>query len=227
MAGLSTGLKEKLTITECTLEEDGSITAGTNSFEVMLNPPSYSRNYSICYNQKQTLGQLGNESKFNGIDPENITINLILDGTGVVNVIGMTDVNTQLQKLNAVIYNYDGSEHETNHVKLVWGSFLFYGRLKNMSVEYTLFKPSGEPLRAKVKLDFTSFASSKQQALTANNSSPDLSHLVEVKAGDTLPLLCYRIYKNSAYYADVAKVNNLDDFRNLKPGTKLHFPPLR
>ena len=96
-----------------------------------------------------------------------------------------------------------------------------------MSMDYTLFKPSGLPLRAKVKLSFTGFQSKDEKALRANRSSPDLDHVVEVKAGDTLPLLCYRIYKNSGYYTDVAKVNNLVNFRNLVPGTRLHFPPLR
>jgi LysM repeat protein len=68
--------------------------------------------------------------------------------------------------------------------------------------------------------------SPQEEALRANRSSPDLSHKVMVKAGDTLPLLCYRIYRDSSWYRDVARINNLDDFRDLKPGTRLVFPPL-
>jgi nucleoid-associated protein YgaU len=96
-----------------------------------------------------------------------------------------------------------------------------------MSVDYTLFKPSGEPLRAKVKLSFSGFMSKEEEALRANRSSPDLTHLIEVKAGDTLPMLCYRVYKDCSYYLEVAKVNGITNFRDLQLGTKLHFPPLR
>lgn len=96
-----------------------------------------------------------------------------------------------------------------------------------MTVDNTLFTSSGEPLRAKLQLEFDSFMTNEEEALRANRSSPDMSHLVEVRAGDTLPLLCYRIYRDSSYYLDVARHNNITDFRNLEPGSKLHFPPLR
>jgi hypothetical protein len=47
-----------------------------------------------------------------------------------------------------------------------------------------------------------------------------------VVAGDTLPLLCFQIYQESKYYVEVARVNGLDDFRNLEPGRQILFPPL-
>ena len=128
--------------------------------------------------------------------------------------------------MNLVIYEYVGSRHQHGHVCLVWGSLIFYARLQSMSTQYTLFKPSGTPLRAKIDLEFVGFSSKKEAELAANRSSPDLSHLVEVREGDTLPLLCYRIYGDSAYYAEVAEHNHLADFRTLKAGTQLHFPPL-
>ena len=32
--------------------------------------------------------------------------------------------------------------------------------------------------------------------------------------------------REKAYYLEVARANSLDDFRNLKPGTTIYFPPL-
>ncbi len=55
----------------------------------------------------------------------------------------------------SIVYKYDGSNHEPNHVRVLWGNLIFFGRLESMSVEYTLFKPGGEPLRAKIKLSFS------------------------------------------------------------------------
>ena len=47
-----------------------------------------------------------------------------------------------------------------------------------------------------------------------------------VKAGDELPLITYDIYGDPHYYLEVARANKLTDFRNLRAGTTLHFPPV-
>jgi hypothetical protein len=228
----NTGLKKKLTISPCEIQTNGNVTVDSGKkFDVMLNPSGYSHQHSISYNKKKTLGQLGSDAKFSAVNPEKVSFDIVIDGTGVVRPENpgqqLPDVKTQIQQLNDIVYKYDGNVHEPNHVRLLWGSFIFFGRLESMAVEYTLFKPSGDPLRAKVKLAFVGFMSKEEEVLRANRSSADLTHHVVVKAGDTLPLLCYRIYRDSAYYLEVARVNDIIDFRNLKPGATLHFPPLR
>ena len=223
---------KKLAISPCTIENNGHVTVDhTRLFEVMLNPATYSHAYSIDYNQKNAMGQSGANSKFSAVNPDAVTFDIVMDGTGVVNTSapssGSKDVKTQIQQLKDIVYQYQGNSHQPNHVRLLWGTLIFFGRLKSMSVDYTLFKPTGEPLRAKLALAFVGFMSTEEEALRANRSSPDLTHRVEVKAGDTLPLLCYRIYKDSSYYPKVAAVNQLTNFRHLTPGMRLHFPPLR
>jgi nucleoid-associated protein YgaU len=95
-----------------------------------------------------------------------------------------------------------------------------------MSTNYTLFMPDGTPIRAKMAVTFKSYASEAQLAKGAYKQSPDVTHLVTVQAGDTLPLLCHRIYGDSRYYAKVAAFNGLSNFRGVPPGTQLLFPPL-
>lgn len=36
-----------------------------------------------------------------------------------------------------------------------------------------------------------------------------------------------KIYGDPAYYIQIAKVNNLNNFRKLKTGTNLKFPPIK
>lgn len=233
MADASAGAKTPLKISPCTLETNGDIKLASSppDFEVMINPASYSHGFTIDNNKKQAPGQSSAETKFTFIKPEKVGFDIVIDGTGVVNPdnsgSSAPDVRTQVEQLKKIVYNYVGTEHSPNYVRLLWGGFIFFGTLESMSMEYTLFKPSGLPLRAKVKLAFIGFQSKEEGGLRANRSSPDLDHVVDVKAGDTLPLLCYRIYKYSGYYTDIARVNNLVNFRNLVPGTRLHFPPLR
>ncbi len=221
------GEKKKLSISPCDVNADGSVTVRQGEkLEVMINPASYSLQKTISYNSGKAIGQMGVGQDFSAVDPEKVSFDLVFDGTGVVDS-GQTEVKDLVSQLNDIVYLYDGNKHEPNHVRLLWGSLIFFGRLETMSLEYTLFKPNGEPLRAKVKLAFKGFMSKQEEVLRANRSSPDLTHIVEVKAGDTLPGLCYRIYKDSSYYSDVARINNLPSFRVLKPGTRLSFPPLR
>lgn len=222
----------KMTITPCTVDDTGTVTGvkSGQGFTVMLNPSSFKHSRSITYtgcNKKDIpQGVSAVTPQFKNTGNEKVSFSIVLDGTGVV-AGKFPAVKAQIQSLSDVVYKYEGSSHEPNIVRLVWGSFSFDGRLTSMDTDYTLFKPTGEPLRAKVSLAFTDYVSIKEEALKTNKTSPDLSHLVEVKAGDSLPLLCYRIYKDSAYYLEVARVNGITNFRDITPGSKLHFPPLR
>jgi hypothetical protein len=200
----------------------------------MLNPTSFSHDHSISYNDgckgTEAMGSLAPRTEFSAYSAETVSFDIIIDGTGAVppaSLFGSTDdVTTQIDDLKNLVYRYDGDNHEPNVVNLAWGQFTFTGRLTNLKVQYTLFDSDGNALRAKVNLSFKSYMTSDEELKQAARSSPDLTHIIDVKAGDTLPLLCYRIYKDSGYYLKVARFNNLTDFRQLKPGMRLQFPPL-
>ena len=229
MFGASSGKKDKLMISACSVDSSGNIKVDKNkSFTFMLNPSEYDHSYAIGYSRKEAIGQSGSDTKFGGVKPEKLKFSSLIDCSGAVagTDAKASDVKTQIKTLKDIVYKYDGDKHEPSHVRVLWGSQIFFGRLESMSVDNTMFKPSGEPLRAKVQLGFIGFMSKEEEALRANRSSPDMSHLIEVKAGDTLPMLCFRVYKDRSYYLEVARINNMTDFRNIKPGSKLHFPPL-
>ena len=59
-----------------------------------------------------------------------------------------------------------------------------------------------------------------------NKNSPDLTHLREVVEGDTLPMMCYKIYGDCKYYLQVAEYNEIVNLSYLKPGQIIEFPPL-
>jgi nucleoid-associated protein YgaU len=73
---------------------------------------------------------------------------------------------------------------------------------------------------------FADNADDKTRVAIAQDESADLTHVRLVKAGDTLPALCERIYGEPRMYAEVARANGLDNFRDLRPGMQLRFPPL-
>lgn len=226
----------KLTITRCTVDGGQTVAqAGpTNVFKASINPADYKHSYAISYSGQGPetglpIGKSGVTPKFAAVSAERITFAIILDGTGVVPDAAGLSVADQLARLKAIAYTYSGSDHEPNVVKLSWGTGLtaFYARLESMTVDYTLFRATGEALRAKVDLAFISFSTQMEEALRAQRSSPDMTHVVRVRAGDTLPLLCQRIYRDASKYVEVARANGLDGFRELAPDTVLRFPPMR
>ncbi|WP_296352282.1 peptidoglycan-binding protein [Ramlibacter sp.] len=230
------GQKTLLTLTRVYVRPEGTVQIDSGvTFTAMVNPAEISHDHSIRYNTRRTLGQVGSDAKFSAMNPDKLKFSMVLDGTGVVppatpSANGAStpppDVQTLLTQLYQVVYSYVSTKHEPGHVRVLWGTIIFFGRLDSLSVRYTLFKPSGAPLRARVEMGFIGTMSKSEGELISNKSSPDLSHSVLVKEGDTLPLLCDRIYSDSSYYPDVARFNGLADFRSLKPGQRLHFPPL-
>ena len=222
--------KKRLGMVRYLVDKEGKTSIKSSpAFNVLINPADLKHTRGIVYDKKMAQGQQAGDPRFSAVDVETLTFALVLDGTGVVPLEpGETrlEVNAQLDQLNKVVYQYEGGQHEPGRVRLLWGTLIFFGRMQTMSTHYTLFKPSGAPLRAKVDLSFVGAMSKEEASLVSNLSSPDLTHLVEVRDGDTLPLLCNRIYGDPGYYLDVARFNRLSDFRDLKPGAKLHFPPL-
>lgn len=225
------GGSKKLSITSCSMDGSGSIKADGSTFEVMMNPSQYSRQRNISYSGEASYGSTGKRPHFDKFEPETITLHeLVIDGTGAVpstTASGVTpSVMDQIESLTRIIYVSSGTSTAPPWIKLLWGTLIFYGRLKSMKINYTLFKPSGEPLRAKVDLDFIGALSPQEEALRGASASLNLSQNVKVIAGDTLPMLCYQVYSDSSYYLAVALANNLTNFRSLVPGSILYFPPL-
>ena len=222
-------VKTRLLMTRYSVKDGTIVLDPGTSFTVMLNPADFKHSYGIQYDKQKAQGETAADPKFSAVDNEKVNFSLVLDGTGAVPMATGTQrqtVKAQLAQLNKVVYAYDGNVHEPPHVRLLWGTLIFFGRMESMSTNYTLFMPSGDPLRAKVDLSFIGAMSKKESALVSNRSSPDLTHRVPVREGDTLPLLCDRIYGDAGYYLDVAAFNGLADFRRLLVGTDLRFPPL-
>jgi hypothetical protein len=227
--GFSGGLEKML----ITAYERKNFTVKVGESNVYINPEKYSHTYEICYNDVQAPGSSGGEPVFNKIPSDKVEFELVFDGTGVVpspipGVIPFTDdgITAQIERLKRLMFTYNSNSHSPNFLVLAWGKLLFKGRLESLVITYTLFKPDGTPLRARAHASFAGFNDEATLALKANKSSPDMSHQLTVKAGDTLPLMCYAVYGTGAYYAEVARVNGLVGFRHIPVGTQLLFPPL-
>ena len=155
-------------------------------------------------------------------------LKLTADGTGVVPLPkGISNVDGYIQKIKDLTYSFKGTEHRPSFLKIVWGSLSVICVCKALDITYNLFNPDGSALRATIELTLSETIDFKTKAKEAQKSSPDLTHIRTVKAGDTLPLMTYRIYGDSSYYLEVARANNLGSVSAIKPGDQIYFPPIK
>ena len=205
--------------------KDEKFTIPVSAYIFMLNPEDFKDKYSISYSKKDPIGGVEGAYRFDKISPREVSFSTVIDATGIVSKIRRS-LNAEILLLKKTVYKYSGSTHSPPYLTLVWGTALFFKcRLKSMDIEYNYFSSFGIPLRAKVTMSFVHYqggASAKD-----SDTSPDMTHEVVVKPGDSLPALCQDVYGDELRYMQVAEYNKLDNFRDLKPGSQLAFPPIK
>ncbi|WP_136513102.1 CIS tube protein [Geomonas edaphica] len=224
------GKLEKVLILAFDTSEDaerGSKAEAKESFEALINPESYTLDYKVKTSDGQGQGTSGAQAKYEFTLPEELTFEFLFDNSGIIDGKPKKEgVQKDVDRLRKMLTGYQGKSHEPYHLKLVWGSLVFTGRTTELSLTHKMFNTDGQPIRSVAKVKFKKSIEEKKRARKEDKSSPDLTHKRTVKAGDTLPLLCYLAYGDTRYYLQVAQVNGLDNFRKLTPNTSILFPPI-
>lgn len=205
--------------------KDPDFSSQLGEYNLLVNPENYKvkneQQYSV---QETTNGSSAQTVKYKGGGTGLFELMLFFDGSGVLT---KKKVDDQIKEVKDLIYKYNGDIHEPNYLKVYWGTqSLFQGRLKSWNINYTMLDMDGTPLRAEVTVVIMASISAKKKALEEKKNSADLTHVRTVLDGDTLPVMCYRIYGDSSYYIKVARHNKITNFRAVKPGDVITFPPV-
>jgi len=216
---------ELMKITGYTDENFQTAFAG-QPYTLMINPDSVKLQRAIEYNEQQAPATSSASQKYKSTPSDKLNFDIVIDCTGVVDAT-RTTMSAEVTALQDIVYTYNGQIHRPNFVKIQWGqNFSFSGVLTSFDISYTLFKPDGSPLRAKISMAFTQYISPSTVTKNDAPTSPDLTHILIVNGGITLPQMCLQVWKDDRYYIDVAKFNKLNKFRNLGNIDKLIFPPI-
>lgn len=209
-------------------DSEFSIPALVPPFKAHINPESYSQSVYVNYSEIQAPGTSGAGNNYSHTGPDTLRFEFLLDRTGALGNLstGPVGVIPDIIHFKKLALDYDGEIHRPRFLKLVWGTLLFDCQLQSLEVEHKMFSPQGLPLRAVLKTTFKEYIENTKRNALQNNSSPDLTHVRTVREGDTLPLMTQRIYGDSRYYLEVARINGLTHFRKLKPGSEIVFPPI-
>jgi hypothetical protein len=215
-------------------------------YVAQVNPNTYQLSQLLNHSRHLAPGSSKSEAVYNHSPPVNLTFDFLFDGTGVVPepselgdvpLVGALAsaltggpkkfvVSDEIKKFEKLVYIFNGKIHSPRQLLLVWGKLAFSCVMSSVSYRFTLFKPDGTPLRA---IATCAFCESEPTALTErkqNATSPDLTHLRDVRDGDSLPALAYEIYGKPELYFEVARVNKLVNFRKLRSASRVAFPPL-
>lgn len=171
-------------------------------------------------------------------DAETISLELFFDSTDSGTGIGADSVTEQVEKVSKLVA-VRGDLHRPPLVRLSWGEdfpaatwgvgsqaeSVFTAIVLSVARRYTLFSPTGKPLRAVVTVSLKQHATIDQQIKAMNLQSADHTRIHVVTEGETLPLIAYDAYNDVLAWRLIADANNLDDVANLKIGTRLQLPP--
>ncbi len=219
-------------------------------FEVQVNPDQMKRDFVLYQRCSEDYNASESSLQSAGAGPEDLNLKFILDGTGALqqtsflpvptDVAGLAFsglsalgidaqvayVATKVAQLQAVVYDYLDETHNPPLLTVNWGKMVFIGKMTTLSVNYTLFAPSGLPLRAEVSLALKSHSLGPAASKVLSFLSPDLSRRRIVRGSDTILTLCESVFESEKYYLEVAKANGLTNFRKIDSGVELDFPPI-
>ncbi len=193
-----------------------------------INPNKLKLGKGINYSEDKQLGSLNGSNVFVRYRPETLFFECLFDSTAM-----MEDndekkpVHDAVDDIEQRLYDYNTEGHRPSFVKVRFGDITFFGQLKALETEYTLFSPDGVPLRAELKVTLTGYCSQKEEKKHFSKRSPDMSRLITLKEGQTLAALCDEIYGDPLLVGEVARFNNLNGYRSIPAGTQLLIPMLK
>lgn len=157
------GQLAKLTITP--FDESGASSSIPNekSIEVMFNPESYTRKYSISYEKENTVDTKEEKYVYKKSEPQDFTLKIYIDGTDVsefnapllpVFKKNEQSVSEKVEEFINMTYRQNG-KNQVPFVSIDWGPLKIEKcRLRDVTINYSLFNRQGEPLRAELDATF-------------------------------------------------------------------------
>jgi len=210
--------------------KDKEFNTKLGEFKVPINPETYAQNLKVNLDTNKGHGQQGTDPKYKSTEPEQLKLDIILDGTKTMEGYDKSHdnktVKEQLEEFQKCVYYMEGEIHRPRFLKIFWGKEInFPCVLSQLDINYTLFYPDGSPLRVKIAAIFLKYLSEKKREAEQKKRSPDLTHERIAKSSDRLDLLSYNTYNDPKYFLQLAAVNKLTTLRQLRTGNKIFLPP--
>jgi len=201
---------------------------GGTKLDCIFNPKDFSVTKANSWEAKAAPGKTAAKPTFGGGQPRELTLQLLFDASLLKPQVSVKDVGTKLFDAMNASKNEGGPKNKSRPPTLTfeWGGFAFEGVAKSLTIQYQMFRPDGEPIRADVKLALMQWDvdGPKGQNPTTRSSGALGSHVV--RDGDSLPSIAYRAYGDPTKWRAIATANGIDDPLRLRSGRALSLPSL-
>ncbi len=211
-----------------------SIKVGDKEYKCLYNPSDLKITRTVEHTEKKILGHGFPKLQYTHANSAILTFKLFFDTYSA----GIETGNPDLETNNALVteskpavtkytddivklVEIDSEKHEPPEVIFEWGENQFKGYIIQIVEVYTLFSPSGIPLRA--TLDIT-MKSSEEKKIVLN--SADRTKHRAVKSGEMLYSFAHTAYGDCAEWRRIAEVNGIDNPRLLKSGESIVIPAI-
>lgn len=192
------------------------------SLECAFNPSEYRTEKCVDYGEVSAAGSETSLPQFVGGEAETLSMELFFDTTDRPD----EDVRSAIDFLDALV-SVDETLHAPPLCRFVWGDGLdFTGVLRRVEKQFTKFRPSGVPVRARVAVTFTEHDSRNRNGSTAPSTPDEETRHRTVTEGDTLWLIAEEEYGDPNDWRPIADRNGLTNPRSLSAGQRLEVPPL-
>lgn len=188
--------------------------------EALFNPTEYDVSKSISYGDQGVAGMTSPLTQFVSGDAATLSVELLFDTHEE-----RTDVREHTGELDALV-EIDSELHAPPRCRFVWGTFSFTAVVESLDKQFTLFLGDGTPTRARVTLSFREYATPREQREAKPRHSADRTTTHRVTQGDTLYGVAADAYDDPGRWRPIARRNDLENPRELEPGTVLVIPPL-
>jgi hypothetical protein len=193
---------------------------------VQFNPTEYTMNKAAQIAEIAIPGIDSPILQFVRGQNEKLTLDLFFDSTSG----GMGDVAVDVSLLTAAIYQLvkiQPKSHALPRITFTWGASLsFRAIVESIQQRFTLFSPSGIPLRATLSVTFREYKTLEEQISELNLQTADHTMSCVVRSGDTLSKIAGEQYGDSSQWRAIADANPGVDPRRPEPGTTLTIPPI-
>ena len=193
-----------------------------------FNPAKISTTAQAKWEQKAKPGsKAAPEPTFTGSEPQTMELELTLDewSPNRLDTTVEEDIATLISWTRPAGATRTATKPSPPLVELKWGPTWFVSYVTSVKTTINMFDEDGHALRATVAVSLKELPKGgKGPNPTSGSRVGHQSH--SVLAGDSLASVAQNYYDKPSYWRGIALANDIDDPRQLRPGSRLYLPPL-
>lgn len=193
---------------------------------VQFNPSNYEISETGRYSGDTKEERDWNTVQYLGSQTGSLNLTLYFDTAKIQTGNRITRKTVSVETKTAPIEKLareENSLHRPPQVEFVWGKFSYKGYVKSVKTAFTLFDPSGIPIRAKVDVVMVQYEKLKERK---PRESPDRTKTRVLTDDNSLWTLARKEYGDTREWRRIARANGILNPFEVETGKELKVPAI-